>query len=93
MERGNKEVVMAKEEIKGGKKVGAGAAFVGGLMIAVLSFTAGAVGAGSHRVSVTSGTVSAGSTSGQAFDARVPSDQGSAPQRVPGHSECDLQLD
>jgi hypothetical protein len=88
-----KEVVMAKEEIKGRKQVSASAAFIGGLMIAVLSFTAGAVGAGSHKVGEVSSTVSAGRTYGEVGAVqRVPSDQGSM-QRVPGHSECDLQLD
>jgi hypothetical protein len=85
---------MAKEGRKGNKGVSTSAALVGGLMIAALSFTAGVVGAGSHKVdgrSTTAATSIAQSRVGT-VEERVPTDQGVMQQRVPGHSECDLQL-
>lgn len=85
---------MAKEEIRGNRKVSASAAVVGGLIIAALSFTAGVVGAGSHRVgdrpATTSASLSQSGTGG--VEARSPSDQGYTQKRIPGHSECELQL-
>ena len=85
---------MATEGSKGNKKVSASAALVGGLMIAALSFTAGVVGAGSHKVDGRSTVAATGISQGRvgAVEERVPSDQGVMQQRVPGHSECDLQL-
>jgi hypothetical protein len=85
---------MAKEGRKENKKVSASTALVGGLMIAALSFTAGVVGAGSHRVEGRSTAAATSISQGRVgmVEERVPSDQGIMQQRVPGHSECDLQL-
>lgn len=85
---------MAKEGRKGNKGVSASAALVGGLMIAALSFTAGVVGAGSHKVDgrSTAAATSISPSRVSMVEERAPSDQGVSQQRVPGHSECDLQL-
>ena len=86
---------MTKEGNRGSKKVSASAALIGGFMIAALSFTAGVVGAGSHRIAEHSTRAAVAATQGRvgAVYERGPSDQGLTQQRVPGHSECDLQLD
>ena len=85
---------MSKEGRKENKKVSASAALMGGLMIAALSFTAGVVGAGSHKVEGRSTVAATSISQGRvgAVEERVPSDQGFTQKRVPGHSECDLQL-
>ena len=85
---------MTKEGNRNSKQVSASAALIGGLMIAALSFTAGVVGAGSHRIAEHSTRAAVATTEGRvgAVDERGPSDQGFT-HRVPGHSECDLQLD
>jgi hypothetical protein len=79
------------------KRLGGGAALFGGLMIGALAFSAGVVGAGSHKPaespSVRTQTSSAAGT--YAIEPRWinPADQDLRERRVPGHSELDLQLD
>ena len=81
-----------------GKQLGTGTALIGGLIIAALAFSAGAVGARSHKA-VESPAVRRrrphsppGPTrASPAGSAR--SDQDLSDRKVPGHSEPDLQLD
>jgi len=92
-----KEDVMRDRET-GRKQVGGRAAFFGGLMIAALAFSAGVVGARSHKPAESPAVVTETRSAGAVTDATEPrwinpSDQDSREQKVPGHSELDLQLD
>jgi len=86
---------MANRETKR-KEVSGRAALVGGLIIATLSFSAGVVGARSHKPIERSNEAAIVRMETRAgLEPRViqPADQGITERRVPGHSECDLQLD
>jgi hypothetical protein len=80
------------------KRIGGGAALFGGLMIAALAFSAGAVGARSHKPvgspAVRTETTSVGAGTYATEPRWVnPADQDNREQKVKGHSELDLQLD
>ncbi len=85
---------------KTGKTVGAGSAVLGGLMIAALAFSAGFVGAKSHRPAdpkaseavVRTATVPEVTQGVEPLSIRAW-DREAAEHRLPGHSELDLQLD
>lgn len=86
---------MANKETKR-QEVSGRAALVGGLIIAALSFSAGVVGARSHKsVERSEVPIVRTTTEGRILEPRMirPSDQANTERRVPGHSECDLQLD
>jgi hypothetical protein len=80
------------------RQIGGQAAFFGGLMIAALAFSAGVLGARSHKPvdspAVRTETSSLGAGT-YAMEPRwiKPSDQDLRERKVPGHSELDLQLD
>jgi len=85
---------MANKETKR-QEVSGRAALVGGLIIAALSFSAGVVGARSHKsVERTEAPIVRTTTEGRLLEPGMirPADQGITERRVPGHSECDLQL-
>jgi hypothetical protein len=88
---------MANRETKR-QEVSGRAALVGGLIIAALSFSAGVVGARSHKPvespAVRMETISVGAGTYAMEPRRInPSDQDLRERKVPGHSELDLQLD
>lgn len=83
---------MANKETRR-KKVSGRAALVGGLIIAALSFSAGVVGARSHKPVERSSEAPIVRTESLEPHMIRPADQGIAERRLPGHSECDLQLD
>jgi hypothetical protein len=92
-----REDVMRKIESRR-KSLGGGSAIFGGLMIAALAFSAGALGARSHKPVESPAVVtqvSSASAVPNAIEPRWinPSDQDPRERKVPGHSECDLQLD
>jgi hypothetical protein len=80
------------------KQTGGRAVLFGMLMTAALAFSAGVIGARSHkpveRPAVRTEATSV-ATGGQTTEPRWinPSDQDGRERKVPGHSECDLQLD
>lgn len=82
----------------GSKRAGGRAVFFGMLMVAALAFSAGVIGAKSHKpvehpaVRTETSPVATGA---QTTEPRWinPSDQDGRERKVPGHSECDLQLD
>lgn len=88
---------------KRGKTVGAGSAVLGGLMIAALAFSAGFVGAKSHRpadsrASEANEAVARTVTAPEVTQGVEPRsirawDREATEHRLPGHSELDLQLD
>lgn len=86
-----------REKTSGGKRIGGGTAFLGGLMIAALAFSAGVLGARSHKPaeSPAIATVATSAASSEAMEVRAigSSDQNLREGKVPGHSELDLQLD
>jgi hypothetical protein len=81
------------------KTVGSGAAVLGGLMIAALAFSAGFVGARSHRPADSRASEAVvRTTTAEAAQGVEPlsirsSDRAMTEHRLPGHSELDLQLD
>ncbi len=81
------------------KTVGAGATVLGGLMIAALAFSAGVVGARSHRPADPRASEAVVQTRTSEVEQGVeplsirPSDGEATEHRMPGHSELDLQLD
>jgi hypothetical protein len=79
------------------KTVGSGTAALGGLMIAALAFSAGFVGARSHRPAgprASEAVVQATTSVAQGVEPlSIRSDLESSEHRMPGHSELDLQLD
>ena len=88
-----------KEKEADRKTVGAGAAVVGGLMIAALAFSAGVVGARSHRPADARASEAVVQKTtpevGQGVEplSITASDRKPNEQRMAGHSELDLQLD
>ena len=89
-----------KEKEADRKTVGAGAAVLGGLMIAALAFSAGFVGAKSRRPAdpKASEAVVRITTTPESMQAVEPLsirtwDREATEHRLPGHSELDLQLD
>lgn len=83
---------MANEETKR-KEVSGRTALVGGLIIAALSFSAGVVGARSHKSVERSNEAPVVRTTTEEPRMIHSADQGVTERRIPGHSECDLQLD
>ncbi len=81
------------------KTVGAGATVLGGLMIAALAFSAGVVGARSHRPADQRASEAVVQTTRSEVEQGVEplsirsSDREATEHRMPGHSELDLQLD
>jgi hypothetical protein len=68
------------------------------LMTAALAFSAGVIGARSHKPAehpAIRTETSSVATGAQTTEPRwiSPSDQDGRERKVPGHSECDLQLD
>jgi hypothetical protein len=87
-----------RENETGRKRIGGGAALFGGLMIAALAFSAGAVGARSHRPAESSAVRTETASVGAGTYATEPrwvnpADQNNREQKLTGHSELDLQLD
>ncbi len=88
---------MRNQETKS-NRTGGRAPLLGMFLVAVLAFSAGVIGARSHKA-VEHPAVAA-ETSSAAAEAQTTeprwintSDQDGRERKVPGHSECDLQLD
>jgi len=80
------------------KRAGGRAVLLGMIMTAALAFSAGVIGARSHQPAGQPAIKT--ETSSVAVAPRTteprwitPSDQDGRDRKVPGHSECDLQLD
>jgi hypothetical protein len=92
---------MRRKEIKRNAVKGRAVLF-GGLMLGTLAFSAGVVGARSHKpvelrpgAAVVQTETRSASAGAEAIEPRWinPSDQRKAERRLPGHPELDLQLD